>query len=344
MFNAKKIVSLVMSAIISSTMVTAIPANAKCYKNRCAGFKVVKNFTAYNREFSISEGIAGDSSYIYVAKIDSTKNYAAIKRVNPNNKNEGATLMKFTNSNVAGDLKHANDMFILKENGVRYLYVNNGEGDIIKLQIDDNQKTLKKVKRIKVYKPNKKEKLKFSGLAGFEDELYNKSEYRIILKEGKQIFTATINKNNTNENVTAIKKFNLNTNVMMPTSKNNAKEVNYDFSSSSFASQGIAYYNGDLYVTYSMASGNKVENKSFIVIYKNLYSKLNNSGTSTEAKPDNDAKFYFESDKFKLRYEIEGCAIVNNKIYFNVDRKSDDYSDKDHNNKDAVLEVLDYRP
>ena len=205
MFNSQKIVSLVMSVILGCTMVTAIPANAKCYTNKGTGFKAVNNFSAYNIDFSVMEGIAGDSSYIYVAKCDNNKVYAAIKRVNPKNKDEKIALMKFTNSNVAGDLKHANDMFLLKENGIRYLYVNNGEGDILKLQIDDAQKTLKKVKRIKVYKSDVN-KLKFSGIAGFEDELYNKSKYKIILKAGSQIFTATINKNNTNENVVPQKK------------------------------------------------------------------------------------------------------------------------------------------
>ncbi len=343
MFNTKKLVSLVMSVVVGCTMVTAIPANAKCYENKGSGFKAVNNFTAYNREFSISQGIAGDSSYIYVAKIDSTKKYAAIRRVNPNNKNEGIITMTFTNSNVAGDLKHANDMFVLKENGNRYLYVNNGEGDIIKLQINDVKKTLKKVKRIKVYKSandkSDSNKLKFSGLAGFEDELYNKSKYKIILKAGRQIFTATINKNNTNENVTAQKKFNLNTDVKMPTKKGSGKEETYSLSSSSYASQGITYYNGNLYVTYSMSSDNSVQNKSFIVIYKNLYSKLNSSGTSSNANPSDDAKFYYESDNFKLRYEIEGCTIVNNTLYFYVDRKS-----KDSNNKDAIFYMSGYRP
>ncbi|ADU21944.1 hypothetical protein Rumal_1431 [Ruminococcus albus 7 = DSM 20455] len=54
MFNTKKLVSLVMSVVVGCTMVTAIPANAKCYENKGSGFKAVNNFTAYNREFSIS--------------------------------------------------------------------------------------------------------------------------------------------------------------------------------------------------------------------------------------------------------------------------------------------------
>lgn len=357
MFNAKKIVSLVMSAIISSTMVTAIPANAKVYKNKCAGFKAVKDLklnddgNIYGMKFESMQGIAGDSSYIYVAKnhkISESEQYAVIFRLNPNNKNEAPTLMSFdtkknNEKNVAGDLNHANDMFLLKENGIRYLYVNTGEGQIIKLQINDSKKKLKKVKRITVNKYGNT-RLKFSGLSGFEDELYNKSKYKIILKDKNEIYTATINKNNTNESITAQKKFDLYTSVKLPGKDKNGKSTNvpHDLSESKYANQGISYYNGDLYVTYSMNSKDTSvpHNKSVIIIYKNVYNKLNNSGTSTIAKPYGEAKFYFESGPYSDLFEIEGCAIVNNTVFFNTNRRKT-ASDADY---DAVLYLSDYRP
>ena len=342
MFNAKKFVSAIISAALCCSLITAIPASAKDYTNSsCKFLAKVTN----NGEYVSMQGMAGDSSYIYVAKKkDSKAGGAQIYRIDMRTK--AVEQMSFTSAKVSDQLKHANDMFFLYENGTRYLYVNTSHATIIKLKIDDNKKQLKKVKTITVYDPQKSgEKLTFSGLAGYETDYYNQNKYKIILKKGKDIYTATINKNNTNENITPTFKFSLQTNVIM-----NWNGYNYEYKLSDtnkntgwYANQGITYANGKLYTAISRNSNMKDidHNESFIVVYDNITNKLNSNSRSSTAPYYDGAKFHIISNEknYPYLYEIESCAVINNVLYFNTNRaKSSTNTDYD-----AVLYMKNYK-
>lgn len=323
MFNSKKLVSAVISAVLCCSMVTAIPANAQCY-TACDGIRQVKDYGNYVS----MQGMAADSTGIYVAKTRVEKyGYGAqIFRVSYDGKTQTRLTLSGT---VSDELKHANDMFINKENGTNYLYVNNADFTsnrsdcaIIKLKINGNKLT--KVK--KIYFTNANKRLNFSAIAGYK---WVNGKYRIILKGGNTVYTADVSTSNNNETVAASKTLTLDTNVTI-------KGTNYNLTGSDYSNQGITYYNNRL---YTVISSNKKPNQSFIVAYDNISAKLDSAGVEKNFPDSTKDQFRITSSKFPALYEMESCAVYNGALYYNTNRRKTD-NDTDY---DAVHKIKDFR-
>lgn len=330
MFNAKKLISAVVSAALCCSMVTAIPANAQCYTS-CEGVRQVKD----NGQYVSMQGMAADSTGIYVAKTRVEKyGYGAqIYRVSFDGKTQTRLSMSAA---VSNELKHANDMFLNKENGVNYLYVNNADFNsnrsdchLVKLRISGN--TLTKVKTIYFTYNNKR--LNFSAVSGYKWVSNNK--YRVILKGSNNVYTADISTSNVNETVAAKKTLTLDTVVIIKGTGYNFAEKFAD-GSACYSNQGITYYNNRL---YTVVSSNKKPNQSFIVAYDNISSKLDSAAIEKNVADSTRDQFRITSSKFPNLYEMESCAIYNGVLYYNTNRRKT-ANDSDY---DAVLKIKDFR-
>ncbi|WP_294481513.1 hypothetical protein [uncultured Ruminococcus sp.] len=317
MFNKKKLISAVISAVLCFSTVTVLPAQAACYTSYNYVYGVYDTFG--NSKLYSMQGMAVGTSYIYCAKVTTYSSKAAITRYSiADNKNyqlkyidqNGKSHDYFTNV-----LGHANDMFAHAENGKTYLYVATGYESgyqLVKLKVDGRK--VYKVGQFNIKSSTNSNNISFSGITylGTTD-----GYVKILVKKGKQAYYLTVGQNWASATVYAIPVFKIDTDNVKINGK--SYPMNFDSNTGTHSHQGMHYTKGKLYVPVSR----RYSNESVVIVYDNISSKINNAldgnakGTQT-AYSSNNLSFKVNDGWYNSLFEIESIGINDNGMYFNT--------------------------
>jgi hypothetical protein len=250
-----------------------------------------------------TEGFAVGSTYTYSIKINSDETAAVIYRTNMS----AGTTQLMTNgdngSTYASYLGHANDIVLNTAAGEYYMYVvtmASGSINLVKLKYVSN--TYYKVGSYSIHyngSPTAMSGIKIVGTyAGYVSFLF-KSLYTF--------YSGSIAQSATSGTIDVSKDFS----VDVTHAKVNGSTI---ANVSSYATQGIGYYNDTVY--YPLTSGAT----SYVLVYQNI----SNAYSATQPiASNNNLNTFITSVTYAYHFEIEGLGVANGRLYFNTNRKKD---------------------
>jgi hypothetical protein len=246
-----------------------------------------------------AEGFAVGSTYTYTVKINDGDTAAVIYRANMS---DGTTTL-MTNGDSgqtsASYLGHANDLALSSTDGNYYMFASTmaaGSTSLVKLKYVGA--TYYKVGNytIKYNGANK-------AMSGVKITSKDANNIYFLFKSGRNFYRGSLPLNATSGTINVTDAFYLN----IEDARVNGSTVS---NITSYATQGIGYYNNTLYfpLTY--------ENVSIVLVYRNV------STASGTIYADNNLSFRVTSSAFPDLFEIEGVGVAGGKLWFNTNRRT----------------------
>jgi len=289
-----------MAMILCITIFTAVPCYAAAYYSKTARLVDITKVPGV----STAQGFAAGTTYLYSVKTNSADTKAVILKTNISSKKTVQLIDEDTGLAYNNYLGHGNDIALFGINGSTNLYIvdrRSGSAKVTRVKMTGSTT----YKRIGTYTTKfNGSNLSMSGVAGVSK---SDSGVELLFMRDETFYRGFIGVNATSGNVNLTKAFTMD---RKNTLVNGKKVANLD----RYITQGIAYYNGKLYVT---AHGATIQpNVSAILVFDSPLA-ANNQGKILQGSG---TSFRITSSSYSV-YEIEGCGISNGTMYFNCNRK-----------------------
>ncbi|GIH16812.1 peptidase inhibitor family I36 protein [Rugosimonospora africana] len=247
-----------------------------------------------------AEGFAVGSSYTYTVKINDADTAAVIYRTAMS---DGTTTL-MTNGDSGGTtasyLGHANDLVLSSDGGNYYMFAVTmaaGSTSLVKLKYVGTTYYKVGSYTIKYNGANK-------AMSGVKITGKDASNIYFLLKSGRNFYRGSLPLNATSGTINVTDAFYVNIENALVNGSTVANITSY-------ATQGIGYYNNTLYfpLTY--------ENVSIVLVYRNV------STASGTIYADNNLSFRITSSAYPNLFEIEGVGVgTGNRLWFNTNRRT----------------------
>lgn len=286
---------LFVIALLCVTLLAPLPAGA-AYYNTYSTVATLGNANGCNSTQAFGVG----STYVYSVKVNGDNSKAVIYRTRMS---DGSTTLMTNGDNgttYATYLGHANDMALHSNDGNYYMFIVTMEaGSMSLVKLRYNGTTYYKVGNYT---------LRYGGsdvaMSGVSITGKDSSNIYFLFKSGRTFYRGTLPLTATSGTINLTYGFYVNIEDALV---NGSTVPNI----TSFATQGIGYYNNTLYypLTY--------QNVSIVLVYRNI------STASGTIYADNNLSFRITSSAYPDLFEIEGVGIANgDKLWFNTNRRT----------------------